>query len=239
MPGRLWVSSDTISQAVALQDYPVQQLPDFQPSFNLTPQQNIPVLCKTTAGKRRLAAFHWGLVPPWAGDRSISTKTVNARSETINEKAAFREAARGKRCVIAIGGYFEWLELVSGGQKIPYCIRPKSEDCFAFAGLYETWQDAEGNKLRSCAVITRPPMPPIAAIHHRQPVILRHDAIDDWLNLENPTQSITADLQYQLDQQQEVVCYPVEDLVNNVRNNTAENIRQRVTSTEPDQQSLI
>ena len=41
--------------------------------------------------------MRWGLVPSWAKDIAIGAKMINARSETIAEKPAFREAFAKRR----------------------------------------------------------------------------------------------------------------------------------------------
>ena len=42
----------------------------------------------------RVQAFKWGLIPSWAKDRKIGSKMINARSETLPEKPAFKDPKR-------------------------------------------------------------------------------------------------------------------------------------------------
>jgi putative SOS response-associated peptidase YedK len=49
-----------------------------------------------SAVERQLRTVKWGLVPSWAKDPSIGSRMINARSETLAEKPAFRRAF-GKR----------------------------------------------------------------------------------------------------------------------------------------------
>ena len=43
---------------------------------------------------RMLRLLTWGLVPSWAKDRSVGSRMINARADSILEKPAFRRAAR-------------------------------------------------------------------------------------------------------------------------------------------------
>ena len=64
-------------------------------------------------GRRDLAVS----CPPCAGDWSppglgifpIGNRLINARSETLLEKSAFKESFRNRRCLIPADGFYEWL----------------------------------------------------------------------------------------------------------------------------------
>ena len=43
---------------------------------------------------------------------------INARSETVREKPAFRDSFAHRRCLIPADGYYEWL--TQGKEKLPY-----------------------------------------------------------------------------------------------------------------------
>jgi putative SOS response-associated peptidase YedK len=51
-----------------------------------------------------------------------------------------------------------------------------------FAGLCDTWFDAEGRPFRSCTIITRAANKTMAPIHHRMPVVLPPEVWDEWLS---------------------------------------------------------
>jgi putative SOS response-associated peptidase YedK len=122
----------------------------------------------------------WGLVPPWASDLSIGYRLLNARAETVADKPAFRAAFRARRCLIPATGFYEWQKL--GKLKQPYHIRLKGREPFAFAGLWERWQEPGGDPIDSCAIITTEANEPMRPLHARIPVILDPDSYDDWLD---------------------------------------------------------
>ena len=82
--------------------------------------------------------YRWGLIPAWAKDPGIGNKLINARSETVTEKPAFREAYKRRRYLVIVDGFFEWQKL-AGGSKQPYYFKLKDDQPFAFTGLYEHW----------------------------------------------------------------------------------------------------
>ena len=57
---------------------------------------------------RELRVVRWGLVPFWAKDPSIGSRLINARSETVASKPAFRRAFTRRRCLLPADGYYEW-----------------------------------------------------------------------------------------------------------------------------------
>lgn len=152
---------------------------DLGPNQNISPGQGIPVV--TDAQTRDVEIFKWGLVPGWAKDPAIGYKMINARAETLAEKPSFRNAFAKRRCLIPASGFYEWRQ--EGSRKQPYLFRLTDEKMFTFAGLWEHWQDAQGNELFSCTIITTQPNVVMAAYHDRMPVIL--GAENRWQWLEN------------------------------------------------------
>src|SRR4051812_37931154 len=69
-------------------------------SFNVAPTDDVLAVVNVGGDNRAVRAFHWGLVPLWAKDTKIASSLINARAETIDEKAAFKNAFRKYRCII-------------------------------------------------------------------------------------------------------------------------------------------
>ncbi|MBU4332790.1 SOS response-associated peptidase [Patescibacteria group bacterium] len=149
-----------------------------QPNYNVAPSQEIPLILKEDS-KSHLENFHWGLVPFWAKDKSIGNRLINARRETVAEKPAFRAAFKKRRCLIPANGFYEWRE--KDGKKQPYYITLPSDDPFAFAGLWETW-DKEDPPYKSCLLITTAAAESVQPIHNRMPVILKPEYYEKWLD---------------------------------------------------------
>ncbi len=123
---------------------------DLGPSYNVAPTQKVAVVI--TDGVKQLVPVRWGLVPSWAKEISIGSKMINARAETITEKASYRNAFKKRRCLVVADGFYEWQDL--GGTKRPVYIRLKSGRPFGFAGLYQVWNSPEGEAIITCTIIT-------------------------------------------------------------------------------------
>lgn len=152
---------------------------ELTPNENISPGDGVAVV--TDSVKRKIELFKWGLVPSWAKDISIGNKLINARAETLIEKSSFRNAFTRRRCLIPASGFYEWKQ--EGSRKQPYLFQLADRKAFTFAGLWEHWQDNQGNELYSCTIITTEPNPMVAEYHDRMPVIF--DASTCWLWLEN------------------------------------------------------
>lgn len=149
--------------------------------WNIAPSQAIAAVRADAQGRRRLAMLHWGLVPHWARERSISARLTNARAETVAQKPAFRSAWKQRRCLVPVDGYYEWQATAMGKQ--PWFIARADREPFALAGLWESWIEAPGAAapLESCTILTTAAPPPLAAIHERVPVVIPATAWDQWL----------------------------------------------------------
>jgi putative SOS response-associated peptidase YedK len=155
-----------------------------QPRLNICPTQQIAAV-RREPGKtqREFAWLRWGLIPSWAKDAKIAASMINARSETVAEKPAFRAAFKSRRCLILVDSYYEWLK--EGKQKIPIEYRRPDGQPFAFAGLWETWRGPEGSFVepwQTATILTTSANELAAAVHDRMPVILHDADYDRWLD---------------------------------------------------------
>ena len=156
---------------------------ELTPRYNIAPTQNVAVVANMPAADRKIDFFHWGLIPSWAKDRKIGSRMINARSETLSEKPSFRYAYKRKRCLILADGYYEWVSVAGLEKKQPVYIRLKSQESFAFAGLWEVWRGKDMDApIQSCTIITCEPTTFLKKIHHRMPVILPADTHEQWLD---------------------------------------------------------
>ncbi len=157
--------------------------------FNIAPTQEAPVVRIDGDGKREIALLRWGLVPFWAKDLKVGTSMINARSEGIESKPAFRDAVKSRRCIVPATGFFEW-QGDRPGRKQPFAITVPEMPLFAFAGLWERWKpatsepaprEAASGHVETFTIVTTDANEAVARIHDRMPMILPMDAIDTWL----------------------------------------------------------
>jgi len=193
------------------------------PRYNVAPTQDVWAVIHDGM-KNRLGELRWGLVPSWASDDKIGSKMINARAETLLERASFKTLVGRKRAIIPADGFYEWRK--DGSRKQPMRITMNDGALFSMAGLYDTWQAPDGRKISTCTVITTAPNSLMADIHDRMPVILNPEDEAFWLDRGNG--DVTALLSllrpYPADQMR---AYPVSPIVGNVKNDTEECIAEQ------------
>jgi putative SOS response-associated peptidase YedK len=170
----------TVAPDALLAELGLAPVEDFAPRFNVAPTQNVLAVAAGKGGERRLGVLRWGLVPPWADDVSVGARMINARSETVGTRAAFREAFDRRRCLIVADGFYEWRK--DEGRKVPLrFVRPDGQP-FTFAGLWERWRQKDGTDLHTCTILTTTPNAVLAPIHDRMPVVIAPRDRDRWLD---------------------------------------------------------
>jgi putative SOS response-associated peptidase YedK len=170
------------AETVATQ-FELPDVPAMEPRYNIAPTQPVvAVRLDAESGTRDLAMLHWGLIPFWAKDPQIGARMINARSETVAEKPAFRNAFRRRRCLVVGDGFYEW-QKVQGGKQ-PHYIRLRDGSPFAFAGLWERWQGPDERVVESCTLLTTTPNELIRPLHNRMPVLLAPEQYAVWLDTE-------------------------------------------------------
>lgn len=188
-----------------------------RPGFNNAPTQSLPVVRLEDEG-RVIRPLRWGLVPHWAKDLSIGSRMINARSETVAEKPAFRTAFRRHRCLVPSTGFYEWKR--EGKTKIPHLIRVREGEVFAMAGIWASWRGGEGEAVETFSILTTDPKGALDGLHDRMPVIVHPDRWQTWLDPETDAATLLA-LTTSPPPRDALEIYPVSALVNNVRNQGA------------------
>jgi len=176
MCGRFVITSPP---AAIRQVFGYAEQPNFPPRFNIAPTQPVPVVI-LDQGARHFRLMRWGLIPAWVKDPKKFTLLINARSETVQDKPAFKNAIRRRRCLIPADGYYEWH--VSADRKRPYFIYRTDRKPSGFAGLAETWVGPNGEEVDTVAIVTAPASPDLAVLHHRVPVTIAEEAFEQWLD---------------------------------------------------------
>lgn len=144
------------------------------PRYNIAPSQPLGVIRSSSSYRREFRLMLWGLIPPWAKDKAHK-RLINARAETAHEKPSFRAAFKRKRCLIPATGFYEWRTDSQGKQ--PFYFHLNTHQLFAFAGLWETWEEIE-----TCTILTTSANEILKPVHHRMPVILSPEHYDTWLS---------------------------------------------------------
>lgn len=178
------IDSEDLRTELALGQMP----PDWEKRYNIAPSQDVATV--PNPDNRDVVWMRWGLVPFWAKDPSIGNKMINARAETVAEKPSFRNSFKNKRCLILANGFYEWRK--SGGQSIPFYFQLKGGEPFAFAGLWDDWENKGVSSmpglpgLTTCTLITTSANEDVRAVHPRMPVVLTKETMWDWLEEDDP-----------------------------------------------------
>ncbi len=189
-----------------------------KPSFNAAPGIQHPILF-FRKGNAIVEQMKWGLVPSWAKDPRVGFKMINARTETVAMRPAYRTPLRSQRCLIPANGFYEWSK---EGKKQPYYITLKTSPAFMIAGLYDRWHDVEGKEIASFTIITTEANELIKKIHDRMPVILNDKEALEWVSADYSPSLLKLLKPYEPDQMN---LWPVSELVNSPRNNTPDLIK--------------
>ena len=182
-----------IEEMEAVLDDNVEKNQWWKPRFNVAPTQDAPVVVLRD-GVRTLEMMRWGLIPFWAAKNNAKPPLmINARIESVQSKAMFRDALERKRCLVPADGFFEWKRSAEPGggkgkgkgkgkvQKTPMWIHPGEHRFFMFAGLWSRAKLPAG-ELHSFTIITGPPNDLVSPIHDRMPVVLAREAWNAWLD---------------------------------------------------------
>jgi putative SOS response-associated peptidase YedK len=184
------------------------------PTYNAAPSQaQLTILNDHPQAIVRAA---WGFVPEWADGRPDVKPLINARAETIAAKPFFRDAFKHKRCLVLADGFYEWKR--AGKSKVPFRIAWKTEEPFAFAGIWSTVHDAQGEVHPTFAILTTEANTLVSQIHTRMPVILRQEDEAAWLNPRlslDEAQALLVPLPAEL-----LIAYEVSPKVNSPAHNT-------------------
>ena len=148
------------------------------PNYNVCPTVQVPVVTSDD-GVRHYRAMRWGFIPHWYKKPNGGPLLINARSETIAEKPAFRAACRERRCLIPVTGFYEW-KREDGETPLPWWVTRADEAVMVFAGIWQDWE-RDGETLSTCAIVTTDANEAMAPIHHRLPVILTPEQWALWL----------------------------------------------------------
>ncbi len=154
---------------------------EFSARYNIAPTQESIVIAADESG-RRLKMMRWGLIPAWAKDETIGGRMINARAETLTGKRSFSNLLETKRCLVIADGFYEWHRDKRTKNTTPFRFTLEDGSPFAFAGLWDTWNNADGEPIFSYTIITTAANELTTAVHDRMPVILTLESERVWLD---------------------------------------------------------
>ena len=197
-------------------------LEPFPPRYNIAPTQPVLVVLSAPPREpgsnlpdRQAALVRWGLIPSWAKNPADMPLMINARAETVLEKAAFKTAMRHRRVLVPTTGFYEWRR--DGKTRQPFFIRPKGGGLIAFAGLMESFSEPGGSEIDTAAILTTSANEALAPIHDRMPVVIRREDFARWLDCRTQEPRDVLDLLKPV-QPDFFEAIPVSDRVNKVAN---------------------
>lgn len=172
--------------------FPIGESVEIRTRYNVAPGDEILAVTTSREGTPRGELLRWGFLPTWAKTPSEGFKMINARAETLGERAAYRYAYEHFRCLIIADGFYEW-QRREHAAKQPFHITRADHQPFAFAGLWSVWHRGEQDQLRTCTIVTTAANKAIASVHDRMPVILEPELEHAWLDPDTPASAL-ADL---------------------------------------------
>jgi putative SOS response-associated peptidase YedK len=146
---------------------------------------NIPVILNSSP-HLITTDYTWGLLPSWAKDIEFRKNTLNARIESIDEKASFKNITHN-RCLIIASAYYEWhWNDEKGKSKEKYQINSQDDEIFTFAGLYSSWTDPVTDEIKNTyTMVTTKANKIMDFVHnhkHRMPIMLKKQDESAWLD---------------------------------------------------------
>ncbi|MBC2834265.1 SOS response-associated peptidase [Paragemmobacter straminiformis] len=172
MCGRFTITHPNEALAALFDALPGNDLPPV-PRYNVCPTTPVAVVT-SEGGARRLRAMRWGFIPGWYKTPADGPLIINARSDTVAVKPAFREAVRARRCIVPASGFFEWQ--TEGKAKLPWYFTRSDGAPLAFAGLWQRWGEID-----TVAIVSTDAGPGMAGLHHREAVVLEARDWPLWL----------------------------------------------------------
>jgi putative SOS response-associated peptidase YedK len=158
---------------------PFQVRIDWEPLFNVSPTQLMPVIVWEDLAPR-VYPMRWGVIPSWSKEPKMQFSTINAKAETLNTSRIWKPLLQKKRCLVPADGFYEWESIL--GKKMPWRFTLKNEEPFCFAGLWDMWEHpSQAPELRTYTIITTTANKIVERVHNRMPVILHESDYETWL----------------------------------------------------------
>lgn len=175
MCGRYVLKASTLELS---REFHLDEVPQWSARYNIAPMQAAPII--QSSAPRRLLIAQWGLLPHWTKDVKIAHQLINARSETIEKKAVFRELISTHRCIVPADGFYEWHR--EGKQRLPHFIHLPDSKLLSLAGLWSRWRSPDGLDVDTFTIITAAANDDMKELHARMPIFFDPEQRALWLS---------------------------------------------------------
>ena len=153
----------------------------YKPTYNAAPSHLLPVIMHESP--QGLSFFYWGMAPEWAKNKSMAERIINTRVEFIVDKPVLKKTLMKSRCLIPADGFYCWKK-VGKKTSIPWRFTAKNKEILSFAGLWEEYEDENGNAFHTFSLITTPSSDAVAEVTERMPLIFTQKEEQVWLQKE-------------------------------------------------------
>ncbi|MBL7876382.1 MAG: SOS response-associated peptidase [Cyclobacteriaceae bacterium] len=159
----------------------------YTPRYNAAPSQLLPVI--THESPQGFSFFYWGSAPQWAKNKTLAERIVNTRAELIQDKPVLKKSLMRSRCIIPADGFYVW-KRVGKKTSIPWRFILKSKKIASFAGLWEEYEDSEGQAHHTFTIITVSANESVSPVTDRMPVLFSRKEEERWLNKETTAEAL-------------------------------------------------
>lgn len=177
MCGRMAITLPHDAMAQLFGAAPANDLPEV-PEFNVCPTTDVAVVTAGPGG-RVYRAMRWGFLPQWYKAPNDGPLLINARSETVAEKPAFRAAVRERRCLVPCAGFYEW-KREAGRTPLPWFVARADGRPLVLGGVWQDWGEGEGRRA-AFAIVTTAANAAMAPVHDRLPLVIEEADWPLWL----------------------------------------------------------
>lgn len=192
----------------------------YQPFFNACPTRLLPVITNTHLSG--FSVFYWGTSPEWSKNKTLSEKIINVRNEMFQEKPMLRKMLMRARCLIPADGFYCWKK-VGKKSMIPYRFVLSKQGVFSMAGIWEEYEDTDGNEFHTFTIITVPANSLVEHVAARMPAVLQPGEEKAWLSPDTNEEQLLALLRPYAATDMNV--YSVSPLINDINKDVPSMIR--------------
>ncbi len=143
-------------------------------------EPDLPVI--TNQDPDKVQAFSWPFIPM----AYSKLNTLNARDDKIFESYTYKDAAKSRRCLIMIDGFFDFHH--KGGISYPYFVQLQSGEPFTVGGIWQHFSK-DGIDRQTCSIVTTRANKEMGWLHNepayspesRMMLVITKETEDEWL----------------------------------------------------------